>query len=192
MPTSRIQPDAGKQEEATSQPESQYYLRFSLPQRYLHGVLAATFLGLAFTGLPLRFSNAPWALALSNAVGGFGAIIFFHKFCAAALTLAFGIHVANLVYRLVSQARIRSGMGPQFHGAESQRYSGLLRKPEMVFRPRAQTEIRPLRVLGQGRLLGRLLGHGDHRLLRLCHVVRALLREVHPRLLAQHRFADSW
>ncbi|HEV2689779.1 MAG TPA: hypothetical protein VGV35_14555, partial [Bryobacteraceae bacterium] len=34
-----------------------YYSRFSLPQRYLHGVLAATFLGLAMTGLPLRFSS---------------------------------------------------------------------------------------------------------------------------------------
>ncbi len=95
-----------------NQPEPQYYVRFSLPQRYLHGVLAATFLGLAFTGLPLRFSSAPWALALSNAVGGFGAIIFFHKFCAAALTLAFGIHVANLVYRLVSRREFGLVWGP--------------------------------------------------------------------------------
>jgi cytochrome b subunit of formate dehydrogenase len=80
-----------------------YYTRFSLPQRFLHGALASTFLGLAFTGLPLRFSNAPWATTISNAVGGFGTIIFFHKFCAFILTVAFLIHVCNLVYRVVAR-----------------------------------------------------------------------------------------
>ena len=80
-----------------------YYTRFSLPQRYLHGALAATFLGLAFTGLPLRFSTAPWAQAISGAVGGFGAIIFFHKLCAFTLTVAFLIHVGNLAYRIVAK-----------------------------------------------------------------------------------------
>jgi len=93
----------GAVEKTAQRGGERYYQRFSLPQRYLHGVLAATFLGLAFTGLPLRFSNAPWAMTLSNAVGGFGAIIFFHKFCAAALTVAFLIHVANLVYRLAAR-----------------------------------------------------------------------------------------
>ena len=37
-----------------------YYSRFSRPQRYLHGFLAVTFLGLAMTGLTRRFSSAAW------------------------------------------------------------------------------------------------------------------------------------
>ncbi len=37
---------------------ARYYVRFSLAQRYLHGALAGTFLGLAFTGMMLRFSTA--------------------------------------------------------------------------------------------------------------------------------------
>jgi cytochrome b subunit of formate dehydrogenase len=82
---------------------TRYYQRFSVPQRFLHGFLAVTFLGLAMTGLPLRFSSAPWAMALARAVGGFGTVLFFHLFSAVVLTIAFLIHVANLVYRLVAK-----------------------------------------------------------------------------------------
>ena len=80
-----------------------YYSRFSLGQRYLHGFLAATFLGLAMTGLPLRFSSTPLALAFARAVGGFGTILFFHLLSAVTLTTAFLIHVGNLVYRIVAK-----------------------------------------------------------------------------------------
>ncbi|HYL78129.1 MAG TPA: hypothetical protein VEU96_28195 [Bryobacteraceae bacterium] len=86
-------------------PESgpRYYSRFSLPQRYLHGILALTFLGLAMTGLPLRFSSTHWATVFAKAVGGFGTILFFHLLNAVTLTVAFMIHVANLVYRIVAR-----------------------------------------------------------------------------------------
>jgi cytochrome b subunit of formate dehydrogenase len=82
---------------------SRYYVRFSLAQRYLHGVLAGTFLGLAFTSLPLRFSTAPWMQGMVRAVGGFGAVLFFHKFCAVALSVAFLLHVADIAYRVVAK-----------------------------------------------------------------------------------------
>jgi len=83
--------------------EVRYYSRFSLPQRYLHGVIAVTFLGLAITGLPLRFSSTPLALGFARMVGGFGTVLFFHLFSAVALTVAFVIHVANLAYRLITR-----------------------------------------------------------------------------------------
>ena len=82
---------------------ARYYQRFSVPHRFLHGFLAVTFLGLAMTGLPLRFSTTPWAIAMAHAVGGFGTILFFHLFNAVVLTVAFLIHVANLVYRIVGK-----------------------------------------------------------------------------------------
>ena len=82
---------------------SRYYIRFSLAQRYLHGVLAGTFLGLAFTGIQLRFSAAPWIQAIARAVGGFGAVLFFHKFCAIALTVAFLMHVVDIAYRVLAK-----------------------------------------------------------------------------------------
>ena len=79
--------------------EERYFMRFTRAQRYLHAVLFTTFLGLAGTGLPLRFSDSIWARGLARAVGGFGAILFFHKFCAVVLTIAFLIHVKEIVTR---------------------------------------------------------------------------------------------
>ena len=87
----------GIQEQDHSQ--DRYYVRFTREQRYLHAVLFTTFLGLAGTGLPLRFSQSYWARLFAGAVGGFGAILFFHKFCAVLLTLAFLYHVKDLISR---------------------------------------------------------------------------------------------
>src|SRR6201998_1874884 len=76
-----------------------FFNRFTREQRYLHAVLFSTFLGLAGTGLPLRFSESIWARGLAGAVGGFGAILFFHKFCALVLSVAFLIHVKEIFTR---------------------------------------------------------------------------------------------
>ncbi len=81
--------------------EGRHFVRFTRAQRYLHAVLFSTFLGLAATGLPLRFSESIWARGLAKGVGGFGAILFFHKFCALALTLAFLVHVKDLITRVL-------------------------------------------------------------------------------------------
>ena len=74
-------------------------MRFTRAQRYLHAALFTSFLGLAATGLPLRFSESIWARGLAKGVGGFGAILFFHKFCAIVLTVAFLIHVKEIITR---------------------------------------------------------------------------------------------
>jgi cytochrome b subunit of formate dehydrogenase len=79
--------------------KTRYFLRFTLGQRYLHGVLFTTFLGLAATGLPLRFSSTIWAIRFARLVDGFGTILFFHKFCAIVLSIAFLIHLRDIVVR---------------------------------------------------------------------------------------------
>ena len=89
-----------------------FYTRFSVPQRYLHGVLAITFLGLALTGLPLRFSNTRLALAFAHAVGGFGTILFFHLLNAVIMTVVFLIHVGNIAYRVVAHKEYGLVWGP--------------------------------------------------------------------------------
>jgi cytochrome b subunit of formate dehydrogenase len=89
-----------------------YYTRFSLAQRYLHWALAVTFLGLAFTGMTLRFSTAPWMQSLARAVGGFGAVLFFHKFFAIGLTITFLAHLADIGYRIVGKREWSLLWGP--------------------------------------------------------------------------------
>lgn len=87
-------------EGAVEQPEGKRYIRrFTRKQRQMHAVLFSTFLGLAATGLPIRFSDSIWARGMAGAVGGFGAILFFHKLCALVLTIAFLIHVKEVFTR---------------------------------------------------------------------------------------------
>lgn len=87
------------------QSAARYIRRFTPAQRTLHAVLFSTFLGLAATGLPLRFSESIWARGLAKGVGGFGAILFFHKFCALALTVAFLIHVKDIFQRALKREK---------------------------------------------------------------------------------------
>ena len=76
-----------------------YYSRFSLGQRYLHGTVMVTFLGLALTGMVLRFSRTGWAESFALTVGGFSAILFWHKACAVTLSAGFLTHLGNVLYR---------------------------------------------------------------------------------------------
>src|SRR6266568_9521816 len=97
-------PESEQAPVTTTTPEAaqgRFFVRFTRAQRYLHAVLFTTFLGLAGTGLPLRFSDSIWARGLASGVGGFGAILFFHKLCAVVLTLAFLVHVKDLFTRSV-------------------------------------------------------------------------------------------
>lgn len=82
-------------------PVEVHYTRFTPMQRLAHGILVVTFLGLALTGLVLRFSHAGFASLFAGAIGGFPVVLAFHKLCALVLTAAFLAHVANILYRAV-------------------------------------------------------------------------------------------
>jgi cytochrome b subunit of formate dehydrogenase len=101
VPTASVsEPESATVRALLAEPPSQrWFLRFTLAQRYLHAVLFTIFLVLAATGLVMRFSGSIWAIRLALQVGGFGAILFFHKFCALILTLAFLIHVRDVFAR---------------------------------------------------------------------------------------------
>ena len=78
-----------------------YYFRFTLGQRYLHGLVIVTFLGLAATGMALRFSEREWAKQMADAIGGFTAVLSLHKLCAVLVTAGFLYHVAEILYRAI-------------------------------------------------------------------------------------------
>lgn len=80
---------------------SRYFQRFTPGQRLSHAVLMVTFLGLAATGMTLRFSAASWSVGFAGAVGGFPAVLFYHKLCAVILTIDFAVHVAQVGYRVI-------------------------------------------------------------------------------------------
>ena len=97
---------------AKAEREPRYFTRFTPNQRALHVVLMLTFLGLAATGLPLRFSSAAWCIAFAKLIGGFAAVLFFHKLCAAILTIAFLAHVFDIGYRIVVKKQLWMLWGP--------------------------------------------------------------------------------
>jgi cytochrome b subunit of formate dehydrogenase len=78
---------------------SRYYFRFTLGQRYLHGLVIVTFLGLAATGMTLRFSDTLWAKDFATGIGGFRTVLFLHKFCALLITAGFLLHLCEVLYR---------------------------------------------------------------------------------------------
>ena len=95
-----------------NEPSGRYYSRFTLGQRFMHGILTLCFIGLAMTGLPLRFSHRVWAAAFAQGVGGFGTIIFFHEACAVLLTVMFLSHLFNIGHRVLVKKEYSLIWGP--------------------------------------------------------------------------------
>jgi cytochrome b subunit of formate dehydrogenase len=73
--------------------------RFDLKTRILHGVIMVTFLGLAATGMPLLFSDAPWGRWLARVFGGFQGAGLVHRFLGAVLLAAVVWHVGEVLWR---------------------------------------------------------------------------------------------
>lgn len=92
---------------------SRHFLRFDLFNRILHGTLMGSFLGLAATGLPLKFNWAPWASDVAHAMGGFTAILFFHKSFAVILTLVFLFHIGRIVRAAMAKRGAEVFWGPE-------------------------------------------------------------------------------
>lgn len=71
------------------------YFRFNLIHRLLHGAIIISFLGLAVTGMPLKYSGSDWSIRLVRIVGGFEAAGVLHRICAI---ITFGYFVGHLIY----------------------------------------------------------------------------------------------
>jgi len=76
-----------------------YYRRFSPLERVMHSALMLMFVGCALTGLPLIFSDRPWAPTLARMLGGFEGAGLIHRMCAAVMIVVFVGHVAAIFVR---------------------------------------------------------------------------------------------
>ncbi len=73
-----------------------YVRRFGKFERNLHLMVIFSFLGLALTGMVLKFSYTGWAQYTAGALGGFEATGWIHRFCAVVTFTYFGLHVWDL------------------------------------------------------------------------------------------------
>ncbi|MCX6551723.1 MAG: hypothetical protein NTY02_12100 [Acidobacteria bacterium] len=99
-------------ETATSAITHTHYRRFDRADRILHGCLMFSFLGLAFTGLPLLFSHEVWAARLARLFGGFDAAGTIHRLCAVVMISVFVTHLSRLARRLFGQKDLSILWGP--------------------------------------------------------------------------------
>ena len=76
------------------------YRRFSAFDIFLHFTMMITFIGLVLTGLPLKFSQAPWAAGLMHFLGGARAAGLIHRTCAAITFGYFGAAFISIIYFL--------------------------------------------------------------------------------------------
>jgi cytochrome b subunit of formate dehydrogenase len=89
-----------------------YALRFGRVDRTLHGFLMFSFLGLALTGMPVLFSDAPWARTMARVLGGFTVTHAAHRVFAAIMIAVFVIHVGRLVARVALEKDSSIFWGP--------------------------------------------------------------------------------
>ena len=92
--------------------KERYALRFGRVDRTLHGFLMFSFLGLALTGMPVLFSDAPWARTMARLLGGFTVTHAAHRVFASIMIAVFLIHVGRLVARVALQNDYSIFWGP--------------------------------------------------------------------------------
>jgi cytochrome b subunit of formate dehydrogenase len=90
-----------------------FVLRFHRNDRLLHGLLMASFLTLALTGMPLLFPLAPWAGTLARLLGGYRITGVAHRIAAVTLMLVFLTHLGRLGHRLLVKKDYGMLWGPR-------------------------------------------------------------------------------
>ncbi len=166
-------------------PEVRYHVRFTLGQRYLHATLMTTFIGLALTGLPLRFSHSVSGRTFRPHRRRIYRDPLLPQILRRAAHRGFPHPSRRRPLSRRGEAPKRGFLGPELARSAAKGLHRSLRALPVVSVARSATEIRPVLLLGEIRLLGRLLGHGDHRHFRLRDVVRAVFRQIHPGLVAE-------
>ncbi len=74
-----------------------YVRRFRRFHRNLHLMVVSSFLGLALTGMILKFSYMGWAKVVARLLGGFEAAGLIHRFCAGLTFTYFALHLYDLL-----------------------------------------------------------------------------------------------
>ena len=83
------------EEEAGADPR--HVRRFTPRQSVMHVALIMSFITLALTGMTLKFSYTPWAVALSAFMGGFESAGWIHRVAALLMFAIFGTHLRDLL-----------------------------------------------------------------------------------------------
>jgi len=83
---------------AMNETKTEVYWRFNVFHRFIHLVMMVTFIGLALTGLPIKYPNAFWAKGLILLWGGVKGAGIFHRWFAGMTFSYFFLHLLWVLY----------------------------------------------------------------------------------------------
>jgi cytochrome b subunit of formate dehydrogenase/nitrate/TMAO reductase-like tetraheme cytochrome c subunit len=81
------------------------YRRFKRFHSIQHVLVVVSFLGLAATGMTLKFSYLGWAQWLSGVMGGFESAGYIHRMCAIITFFYFGSHIFDIIRTKIKEKR---------------------------------------------------------------------------------------
>ena len=168
-----------------------YVRRFKSHQIWTHVSIVASFLLLAATGLPLKYAEASWAPRLMGLFGSPEIAGLLHRFAAVVTFGYFAWHLGTLAYGWLVKKERGYFWGPRSMVPQPRDLLDLwaMLKFFLYIGPRPQ--VRPLHLLGEVRLHGRLLGRGGDRHLGPGAVDAHLLHHLLAGLGAQRRLRGA-
>jgi len=95
------------------------YRRFKWQHIVLHILVVTSFLGLALTGLPLKFSDQQWANVLMNFFGGTANAGLIHRICAVITFVYFGTSMVMSLHFLFIRKDIPGNWLQRLFGPDS-------------------------------------------------------------------------
>jgi predicted CXXCH cytochrome family protein len=95
------------------------YRRFNRLHIFLHFIVITSFLGLALTGLPLKFSDQEWAKMLMTFFGGSANAGLIHRWCAAATFFYFFAAIAMSIHFLFIRKDVPGNWLQRLFGPDS-------------------------------------------------------------------------
>jgi len=107
--------------------------RFDGATRALHVVVMTSFLALAATGMPLLFSDAPWARALARLFGGFYGAGIVHRAFGSVLLLSVVWHLADVGWRSIVRGERGLFWGPDSMVPQPRDFVNLWRQIKWFF-----------------------------------------------------------
>ncbi len=96
-----------------------HYRRFNAQHIALHVMVITSFLGLALTGLPLKFSDQAWAMSLMRLYGGTAAAGHIHRICAVITFLYFAAAILMSIHFLFIRKDIPGNFLQRLFGPDS-------------------------------------------------------------------------
>jgi thiosulfate reductase cytochrome b subunit len=102
----------GEFEEERQAASGQWVRRFRRKHIRTHVVIITTFMLLALTGLPLKFSYAPWAQSLVDVLGGVDSTRFIHRVAAIGTFAYMLFHVVDVLWRTIVRREKGMFWGP--------------------------------------------------------------------------------